>query len=68
MLEGGEIFRTRPDRPWSPNSLLYQGYQVSFQGMKLPERDVNNPPQLALRLKKEQSYTCTPLLGPRGLL
>ena len=27
-LSGGEIFRTRPDRPWDPPSLLYDGYQV----------------------------------------
>jgi hypothetical protein len=26
---GGEIFRTRPDRPWGPFSLLYNGYRVS---------------------------------------
>jgi hypothetical protein len=25
---GGEIFRTRPDRPWCPPSHLYNGYQV----------------------------------------
>ena len=25
---GGEIFRTCPDRPWGPPSLLYNGYQV----------------------------------------
>jgi len=25
---GGEIFRTRSDRPWSPPSLLYNGYRV----------------------------------------
>ena len=25
---GGEIFRTRPDRPWGLNSLLYNGYRV----------------------------------------
>ena len=24
----GEIFRTRPDRPWGPHSLLYNGYWV----------------------------------------
>jgi hypothetical protein len=23
--DGGEIFRTRPDRPWSPPKLLYNG-------------------------------------------
>jgi hypothetical protein len=25
---GGEIFRTRPERPWGPLSLLYNGYRV----------------------------------------
>ena len=24
----GEIFRTRPDRPWGPPSLLYNGYRI----------------------------------------
>ena len=30
---GGEIFRTRSDRPWGPPSLLYNGYRV-FPGGK----------------------------------
>jgi hypothetical protein len=30
---GGEIFRTRPDRPWGPPSLLYNEYRV-FPGSK----------------------------------
>jgi hypothetical protein len=30
---GGEIFRTRPDRPWDPPSLLYNGYRV-FSGVE----------------------------------
>jgi hypothetical protein len=29
---GDEIFRTRPDRPWDPPSLLYNGYQVFSEG------------------------------------
>jgi len=29
----GEIFRTRPDQPWDPPSLLYNGYRV-FPGVK----------------------------------
>ena len=29
---GGEIFRTRPDRPWGPPSLLYNGYRVFPEG------------------------------------
>jgi len=28
--DGGEIFRTRPDQPWGPTSLLYNGYRVSI--------------------------------------
>jgi hypothetical protein len=32
----GEIFRTRPDRPWGPPSLLYNGYRV-FPGGKVAE-------------------------------
>ena len=30
---GREVFRTRPDRPWGPPSLLYNGYRV-FPGGK----------------------------------
>ena len=30
---GGDNFRTRPDRPWGPPSLLYDGYRV-FPGGK----------------------------------
>ena len=29
---GGEIFHTRPDRPWGPPSLLYNGYRVFLVG------------------------------------
>ena len=29
-----EIFRTRPDRPCGPQSLLYNGYRVSFRGVR----------------------------------
>jgi hypothetical protein len=31
--DGDEIFRTRPDRPWGPPSLLYNGDRV-FPGGK----------------------------------
>jgi hypothetical protein len=50
---GCEIFRTRPDRPWGPPSLLYSGYRVSFQEVKRPGSGVDHPPHLAPRLKKE---------------
>jgi hypothetical protein len=40
----------------------------SFPGVKRPGRDVDHPPHLPPKLKKEHSYTSTPLLGLRGLL
>jgi hypothetical protein len=29
------LLHTRQDRPWGPPSLLYNGYQGSFQGVKM---------------------------------
>jgi len=31
-------------RPWGPASLLYNGYRVSFSGVKRPWRGVYHPP------------------------
>ena len=41
---GSEIFRTRPDRPWSPPHLLHTGYRVSFPRVKRPGGGVNHIP------------------------
>jgi hypothetical protein len=35
----GEIFRTCPDRPWGPPTLLYNGYRVFSGGKERPGRD-----------------------------
>jgi hypothetical protein len=43
---GDEIFRTCPDRPWNPHSLLYNGYRV-FPGVK-SGRGVSLTPQPVL--------------------
>ena len=40
----GEIFRTSPDRPWGPRSLLYNGYRVFPGGKVLPGRDAEPSP------------------------
>ena len=57
---GGEFFRTRPDPP----SLLYNGYRV-FPGGKAAGTWLWPPtPNLAPRLRKEQSYCSTPPSGP----
>jgi hypothetical protein len=47
ILVGGEIFR-RPDRPWGPPSLLYNGYRVFSGGKERPGREANpSPPSSA---------------------
>ena len=60
---GGEIFRTCPDRPWGPPSLLCNVYLV-FPGVK-SDRDVTLTPHplLVPLVMKEQSYTSTPPMG-----
>ena len=50
---GGEILRTRPDRPWGPPSLLYNGYRVLPGGKERPGRDADPSPLLVPLVKKE---------------
>jgi hypothetical protein len=59
---GGEIFCTCPDRPWFPPSLLYNGYRVFPGGKERLGRDADPSPPSAT-VKKEYSYTSTPLMG-----
>jgi hypothetical protein len=47
---GGEIFRTRPDRPWDSLSLLCNGYQI-FYGVKQPGRGVKPPTPSSVEVK-----------------
>jgi hypothetical protein len=45
---GGEIFRTCPDRPWGPPSLLYNGCRVFSGSRKRSGRDADpSPPSSA---------------------
>jgi len=49
----GEFFRTCPDRPWGPPSLLYNGYRVFSGGKERPGRDVDpSPPSSAVVMKE----------------
>jgi hypothetical protein len=48
---GGEIFLTRPDRPWGPPSPLYNGYWVFSGGRKRPGRGADSSPLLVPRSK-----------------
>jgi hypothetical protein len=56
---GGDVFRTHPDLPRGPQSLLHNEYRVSFPGVKRLKRGVNHPPHLAPRL-----YTGTVITLP----
>jgi hypothetical protein len=50
---GGEIFRTCPDRPWGPPSLLYNRYRVFPGGKELPGRDADpSSPSSAVVIKE----------------
>jgi len=60
---GGEIFRTCPDRPWGPPSLLCDGYRVFPGGKDRPGCDADPSPTSSAMVKKEQSYTSTPPMG-----
>jgi hypothetical protein len=53
--DGGEIFRTRPDRRWGPPSLLCKGYRVSYPGVKRPGRGVDYPPPSGAEVKGRYS-------------
>ena len=63
---GGEIFRTCPNRPWGPPSLLYNGYRVFSGGKERPGRDADpSPPSNAVVIRVEL-YLYFPY-GPYGL-
>ena len=49
----GEIFRTSPDRPWGPPSLLYNEYRVFPGGKLLQGCDADTSPLLVQRSKIE---------------
>jgi len=49
----GEIFRTCPDRPWDPLSLLYNGYRVFPGGKEWPGCEADPSPPSSSVVKKE---------------
>ena len=54
---GGEIFRTCPDRPWGPPTLLHNGYRVFPGGKERPGRDADPSFPSSAVGKKEYSDT-----------
>jgi len=58
---GDEIFRTCPDRPWGPPSLLYNGYRVFPEGKLRPGRDADpSPPSTAEFKNRVELYLYSP--------
>ena len=47
-----EIFGTGPNRPWGPPSLLWNGYRVSFPGVKRLGCGVNHPPPFSAEVQE----------------
>ena len=50
--ERGEIFCTRPDRPWGRLCLIYNEPRVSFTGVKRPGRGIDYPPPSSAEVKE----------------
>ena len=64
---GVEIFRTCPDRPWCPPSLLYNGYRVFPGSKERPGRDADpSPISSAVGHERVELYLYSPY-GPYGL-
>ena len=61
---GGDIFRTRPDRPWGPPNLLYNRYRVSFPEVKQPVRSVNHPHLSSAEVKETVDINLYSPCGP----
>ena len=58
---GGEIFRTCPDRSWSPPTLLYNGYRVFPGGKARSGRDADPSPLLVPWSWKGRAIPLLPL-------
>jgi hypothetical protein len=57
----GEIFRSRPDRPSGPPSLLFNEYRISFPGVRRPGRGVDHTPASSPEVRERgYSYISTP--------
>ena len=50
---GDEIFLIRPDRPWSPYRLLYNGYWIALPKVKRPKRGVDHLPSSRVEAKEK---------------
>ena len=65
QILAGTRFSARPDRPWGPLSLLYNGYRVFPGGKVRPGPADHSPPSIAA-VMEEWSYISTHPLGHTG--
>ena len=65
---GGARFSARPDRPWGPPRLLYNGYRVFPGGKVRPGPAADHSPPSSVAVMEEQSYTSTHPLGHSRLV
>jgi len=49
---GDKILHTCPDQPWGTTSLLYNGYQVSFPGVKRLGCVTGHPPSSSAKVEE----------------
>ena len=49
----GARFSARPDRPWAPPSLLYDGYRVFLEGKVRPGRAADHSPPSSAAVMEE---------------
>ena len=60
----GDIFRTRPDQLWGPQSLLINGYRVYIARIKRPGRGFDRPPTSSAEVKERVQlyllFSCSP--------
>jgi len=62
------LLHIRPDRPWSPSSLMYNGHRGCFRWAMRPERVVDHPSPSSFRAENGLSYISVPFLCLRGML
>jgi len=58
----GRVFLHQADGSWGPPNLLYNGYWVSFPGIKQMGRGVDHPPPSSIKVKERvELLLCAPL-------
>ena len=62
----GTRFSARPDRPWGPPNLLYNGYRVFPGGKVRPGPAADHSPYSSPVVMEEKNYTSTHPLGHTG--